>query len=112
MTERLSTTPTAVLALIEELALAKSDAMRNAKLAVSFKAERDNLKIEHEEQSRLLGISGSREAADLALMREALDALGTCRIMAQDIAGNYTREVTPKVVVDAVVKLRARLGGV
>lgn len=33
------------------------------------------------------------------------DALGTGRIVAQDENGNYTREVTPKVIVEAIAEV-------
>lgn len=42
-------------------------------------------------------------------LRMALDALGTCRVMAADKHGNYTREVTPKVVLTAIAALKAAL---
>ena len=47
---------------------------------------------------------------DTALLRQALEALGTCRIMGADADGNYTKEITPKVIQTAITALRERLG--
>ena len=47
---------------------------------------------------------------DTALLRMALEALDTCRIMGADADGNYTKEITPKVIQTAITALRERLG--
>ena len=47
---------------------------------------------------------------DTALLRQALEALGTCRIMGADADGNYTKEITPKVIQTAITALHERLG--
>ena len=47
---------------------------------------------------------------DTALLRQALEALGICRIMGADVDGNYTKEITPKVIQTAITALRERLG--
>jgi len=41
----------------------------------------------------------------IKVMKQAKEALGCGRIMAADADGNYTREVTPKVVTDAIAAL-------
>ena len=53
--------------------------------------------------------AAGRDSND-ALLRQALDALGTCRIMGADADGNYTKEITPKVIQTAIAALRERLG--
>jgi len=42
-------------------------------------------------------------------MQKALDALEINRVMAQDADGNYTKEVTPKLITAAIADLRAAL---
>ncbi len=42
-------------------------------------------------------------------LRLALDALGMCRIMAADSDGNYTKEVTPKVITAAITACQEAL---
>ena len=48
---------------------------------------------------------------DTALLRQALEAMDTCRIMGADVDGNYTKEITPKVIQTAITALNERLGG-
>lgn len=47
--------------------------------------------------------------ADGKAAQVALDALGTCRIMGVDADGNYTREITPKVITKAIASLKEAL---
>jgi len=42
----------------------------------------------------------------IEVMKQALEALEINRIMAKDANGNYTREVTPKKITDAITALR------
>jgi hypothetical protein len=42
----------------------------------------------------------------IEVMKQALEALNTCRVMGADDDGNYTKEITPKVITSAITALR------
>ena len=42
-------------------------------------------------------------------LKLALEALNTNRVMAKDSEGNYTREITPKLIVEAIAAIKAAL---
>ena len=44
-----------------------------------------------------------------ALITQMLEALGTCRIMSSDADGDYTKEVTPRVIQKAISAAREYL---
>lgn len=42
-------------------------------------------------------------------LKLALEALNTNRVMAKDSEGNYTREITPKLIVEAITAIKEAL---
>lgn len=44
-----------------------------------------------------------------ALVEQLVEALATCRVMGVDGAGNYTKEITPRVIQEALTSGQAAL---